>query len=269
MAYFLTNNLLDDATITFAVGGEDSEFTFAKCFDGNPSTGFKPSTNSTTILLHFSGNQSISAVGLFNSRDSAITLTLSTATTADLTDVASGDWTEMTFDKSGQNNLTSPSTTVSVASGRSSFVGIDDTVSNVRSIKIEFSGLSPTDDVLNHLFLSSHVEIDISHPYMPPMFQLFETTMKRNNNGNPLVSDKFKAPSKLTFNIKQKTQTEMKTIVNSLGDLYKPFMVSTSYDLTSETKGNAYYCILDKNLAQPKYTNPTVMSWQIKVLGYV
>ena len=60
----------------------------------------------------------------------------------------------------------------------------------------------------------------------------------------------------------------MKSLIDDLGDLYVPFMVITSYDLPSEAKGRAYYCILDKDLDQPRYVKPRSMSWRIKVLGH-
>ncbi len=274
MAYFLTKNILDSGTVRlsgndFTAGSQQEDFPFSAAFDGNPSTGFKSgSATAPTIIINFPSGQDFNAIGVFSPRTTATTILVAHSTTADISSATDSNWVETPMNRAGNNTGVSK-VGMNISSLRSADVAITTTdLTGIRSLKFTFTNLDPQTDVITHMQVGQAVEVGISQPYNPPTFTTFQSTMKRNNKGNPLISDKLKAPSKVAFNITDLTEAEMKSLISDLGDLYVPFMVTTSYDLTSEIKGRAYYCILDRDLDQPRYVKPRSMSWRIKVLGH-
>lgn len=272
MAYLLTNNILTDRTssdVTISTGGQQSLFPFTKSFDGNPSTGFKSSTSTQpVVIINFPSVQRINALGIY-APDSSFSVSMATNDTS-TTDASHANWTNMVFDKSGNN--TGTLLTVTVASNTTSAaMGISNTTkTDTRAVKLTFTNLSSTDDVVNHIQIGEVDEINIKTPYKPNLFKNFDITQKRNNKGNPLISDRLPVPTKLSLNTIPMNQSDMQQLVlNTYQGLQgKGFMVCTSYDLTVENNTAAYYCVLDGNLAQPTFTSPTKMSWNIRALGY-
>ena len=272
MAYLLTNNILTDRTssdVTISTGGQQSLFPFTKSFDGNPSTGFKSSTSTQpVVIINFPSVQRINALGIY-APDSSFSVSMQTNDTS-TTDASHANWTNMVFDKSGSN--TGTLTTVSVANNTTSAaMGISNTTkTDTRAVKLTFTNLSSTDDVVNHIQIGEVREINITSPYNPNTFKNFELTQKRNNNGNPLISDRLPVATKVTLKTGLMTQSDMSQLVlNTYQGLQSGgFMVCTSYDLTVESNTAAYYCIVDKKLDQPKFIDSTNMTWTIKALGY-
>lgn len=137
---------------------------------------------------------------------------------------------------------------------------------------------------------------NLSAPFTPPLFASQESTMKRNNKGNPTLTDTRKVPTKLNLNI---ATMEFDDVINSLTDhdcymngdaVYNPpfaeyigyhvakypFFVmydtglSTDTDATVlEKRNRVYYCTVDRNLKQPAYSSPTTLKWRIPCMGYI
>ena len=273
MAYLLTNNVLTDRTssdVTFTTGAEQSLFPFTKAFDGNPSTGFKSSTSTNpVVIINFASVQTIDALGIYAPSDSSFSVALETNDTT-TTDASHANWTAVTFNKSGSN--TGTLTTVTVSNNTTSAaMGVSNTkTTDTRAVKLTFTNLSPTDDVVNHIQIGEAKLINIMSPYNPNTFKNFEFVQKRNNKGNPLISDRLPIPTKLTLKTSVMNQADMKTLASSTyqGLQSGGFMVCTSYDLTVEDNTAAYYCIVDKKLDQPKFVDIQSMTWTIKALGY-
>ena len=138
--------------------------------------------------------------------------------------------------------------------------------------------------------------IDISLPFVPPTFSPQEASIKRNNNGNHLISDVRKVPQKLQINLNHFSEADLylgsddaqTTIINGLSATY-PYAEYLGYFLSrhpfffmynkgASTDANSkqifdqekiYFCTVDKTLSQPKYSSPTLLSWTIKALGYM
>jgi len=273
MAYLLTNNVLSTSTVsatTFIAGSQETLFPFSRSYDGNPSTAYKSGSNTAPIIIiNFSSVQTIDSLGMFVSSDSAFTVALQTNDTV-TTSSTHANWTAVDFNKTGNNSASTTTLTVDNTTNRA-VMGVSNTkTTNTRSVKLTFSNFSGTTDVVNHIQIGEAKEINITTPYTPALFRNFDTTSKRNNKGNPLISDRVPIPKKLQLKTGLMTQTDMATLVNSTyaGLQGKGFMVCTSYDLTVESLTKAYYCVTDGVLAQPSFVEPTKLIWTIKALGY-
>lgn len=138
--------------------------------------------------------------------------------------------------------------------------------------------------------------INISAPFTPPSFTPYETTIKRNNKGNPLLSDTRKVPQKLNIKLNNLEESDLEskfdvafyTRINGQQKAYSmieylgyympryPFFVmytqgvsGESDSLIAEDRNRLYYCTIDKSLRQPSYSSPTLLNWNINAIGYI
>lgn len=138
--------------------------------------------------------------------------------------------------------------------------------------------------------------INVSAPFTPPNFTPYETTIKRNNKGNPLLSDTRKVPQKLNIKLNNFEESELEdttdvafttringeqkafSMIEYLG-YYMPrfpfFVMYTqgvsgeSDSLIAEDRNRLYYCTIDRSLRQPSYSSPTLLNWNINAIGYI
>ena len=137
---------------------------------------------------------------------------------------------------------------------------------------------------------------NLSAPFTPPLFAAHESTMKRNNKGNPTLTDTRKVPTKLSLNISTMEFDDV-TAALTYHDCYMngysvsnppfaeyigyhvakyPFFVMYDTGLSTDTdavilakRNRVYYCSIDKNLKQPAYNTPTTLNWKIPCMGYM
>jgi hypothetical protein len=138
--------------------------------------------------------------------------------------------------------------------------------------------------------------INVSAPFTPPNFTPYETTIKRNNKGNPLLSDTRKVPQKLNIklnnfeesDLEDTTDAAFNTRINGEQKAFSmieylgyymprfPFFVmytqgvsGESDSLIAEDRNRLYYCTIDRSLRQPSYSSPTLLNWNINAIGYI
>jgi len=138
--------------------------------------------------------------------------------------------------------------------------------------------------------------INVSAPFTPPSFTPYEATIKRNNNGNPLLSDTRKVPQKLNIKLNNFEESDLEdttdvafntsingdqkafSMIEYLGHfmprfpffvMYTQGVVGESDALIAEDRNRLYYCTIDKSLRQPSYSSPTLLNWNINAIGYI
>ena len=168
---------------------------------------------------------------------------------------------------------------------------------NARRIKITTVGWD-TDSYIS--IMSAGVWLDynvnISAPFTPPLTSLTEQMIKRNNNGNPLLNQVRKTPSKLSINLAPYEIDDLTTVVDSefntdirgqqirtgFSDYISyfasqyPFFVMYDLGLSSDSdsvkadkRNRIYYATIDKTVSQPRYSSPTTLNWRIPAIGYI
>jgi len=168
---------------------------------------------------------------------------------------------------------------------------------SVRSIKITTVGWT-TESYISIMSAGMWVTsgINISAPFTPPSFAPYEVAIKRNNKGNPLLSDTRKVPQKLNIKINNIQESDLEDttddafstsingeqkdwpMVEYLGYYLSryPFFAMYTQGVTGETdaqiaadRNRLYYCTIDRSLSQPAYSSPTLLNWNIKAIGYI
>ena len=272
MAYILSGETLKDKnpTVVFTSGGENTSFPFSNVWSGITSKGFKSNSGSSPVVILQGVTGDFNAIGIHGTSGSGYTVSVHYSPDANVSSASDSSWVEWSANKAG-SNTDGTSSTLTVDGNRSSNLLINNASNTMQCIKLTFVNFSTT-DVLNHVQVGNTTEIDISAPYNPPIFKVQKQTMRRNNKGLPLGSELIDEPVKLRLNIRNQTEAEMKALATQtfVNELYKnPFMLATSYDLTSETKKFAYLCTLDGTINQPRYRTSTHMEWIINAVGYV
>ena len=275
MAYILSGETLKDKnpTVVFTSGGENTSFPFSNVWSGITSKGFKSNSGTSPVVILQGVGGQFDAIGIYGTSgdDSGYTVTVHYSPNANVSSASDSSWVQWLGDKAGSNTTGGAVSQLTVDQNRSSNLLISHAKNTMQCIKLTFLNFSTT-DVLNHVQVGNTAEIDISAPYNPPLFKVQKQTMRRNNKGLPLGSELIDEPVKLKLNIRNQTEAQMKALATQtfVNELYKnPFMLATSYDLTSETKKFAYLCTLDGTINQPRYRTSTHMEWIINAVGYV
>ena len=170
-------------------------------------------------------------------------------------------------------------------------------VISARRIKITTVGWD-TDSYIS--IMSAGVWLDynvnISAPFTPPLTSLTEQMIRRNNNGNPLLNQVRKAPSKLSINLApyeiddltaqvssefntgirgQQIRTGFADYISYFASQF-PFFVMYDLGLSSDSdsvkadkRNRIYYASIDKTVSQPSYRSPTTLNWRIAAIGYI
>ena len=136
--------------------------------------------------------------------------------------------------------------------------------------------------------------VDISAPFTPPIYEPQMAEIKRNNKGNPLLTDTRKMPQKFSINLTTLTESDIfdaigftDTINGHSADYgfaeyfgyYLPrFPFYLMYDDGSAASTDAdtvarrnriWYAVIDNQSGQPAYNTPTTLNWRIPVVGYI
>jgi hypothetical protein len=136
--------------------------------------------------------------------------------------------------------------------------------------------------------------VNISAPFTPPIYEPQMAEIKRNNKGNPLLTDTRKMPQKFSINLATLTESDIfdaigfaDTINGHSADYgfaeyfgyYLPrFPFYLMYDDGSAASTDAdtvarrnriWYAVLDNQSRQPSYNTPTTLNWRIPVVGYI
>ncbi len=272
MAYVVVNNEAEGRVPNIAVGSEQSGFEFSKAIDGNPSTGFKNGSGTQPKVIIPLTGITFDTIAAYASRESSFTFSVKYTTTSNVTDPNDSSWVNFVADKAGSNVGSGNALSFNTISGSNAKMMITNTpLINVRGILLTFSSMDTTLDILQYFVIGDSYKIPISAPFNPPTFGVVETINKMNNKGAPLIQDVKPIPSKIRLNLRNQSESDMAThITNLKGIQNNPFFLTAGSDLLVHNNQSdaAYFCIVDKGLSQPRYTNPTTMSWSFNLLGY-
>lgn len=274
-------------TITTVSGGEKEGFEFVNMFDNNAHTSFKNNSSTQSVIkVDLGTTKSFNGFAIYGHN-----LTTSQAIKLEY---SLNDSSYSTFTDSAvypANGQISPSNN----NGEAFCVYLKGTPKVGRYWKITTVGWDP-DTFITTLALGSFVDhINISAPYTMPSFTPQMVATKRNNLGNLLSSDVTKIPQKLNINLNTLQESDLdatqsgitNTTINGRSATYSfvdylgyylsrfPFFVlhDDGGDGTNTEKridrDKIYFCTIDKSLRQPKWNNPTTLSWNIRAIGYI
>jgi len=286
---------------TIAVTGatEQAGYEFVNCIDDNAGTSFKVSGGQAVITITFDAQKLMNGFAIYGhnlTKDQGIKIEYDFDT--------SGGY--FLFDDSNYDGVYSE--TYKPADNSYKVFGAnftDNPVKLVRRLKITTVGWD-SDSYISILSMGMWVNegIEISAPYTPPFFATQENAMKRNNKGNPLLSDVKKVPQKLKINLNQYSEADLYSTLNytpqaSILDDYSkstingetknfPFVELVGYyasrhpffimhnvsesGTVAEQKAERdkmYFCTIDNSMAQPRFTSPTIINWSFSALGYM
>ena len=277
-------------TILYQAGAAASGHGFENCIDENAGTTFKiANSTQVRVKIAFPATLAMNGFAIYGhnlTKDQGVAIKYSTNTnntTADFED----DGSVYTHEYKPTDNLYRPFGAMWTDPSR--FV--------VRYLTIETIGWT-TESYISIMSAGMWVTsgINISAPFTPPSFAPYENSIKRNNKGNPLLSDVRKVPQKLNIKINKiqasdledTTDTAFSTSINGeqkdwpmveyLGYYLSryPFFTMYTQGVTGETgaqiaadRNRLYYCTIDKSLSQPAYSSPTLLNWNIKAIGYI
>ena len=272
MAYILSGEFLKEKnpTVVFTSGGENTSFPFSNVWNGITSKGFKSNSGVSPVIILHTGSIEIDSIGIYGTSGSRYDVEVEYSPNANVTSASDASWAVWNANKAGANS-TGSNNIMTISADSASDLIINNTQITMQSIKLTFLNFTPL-DVVNHIQIGNSTKINISAPFNPPMFKVKKQTMRKNNKGLPLGSELIDEPVKLNLRLKNLTEAEMKLLAKQefVNELYKtPFMLATSYDLTSEDRKTAYFCTLNGAINQPTYTTPTSMEWRINALGYM
>ena len=285
---------------TIAVTGatEQAGYEFVNCIDDNAGTSFKVSGGQAVITITFDTQKLFNGFAIYGhnlTKDQGIKIEYDDDTSGDI-DTA---FTSSQYDAGGTFKPTDNSYKVfgaNIVTGN--FFG-----KVARRLKITTVGWD-SDSYISILSMGSWVNngVEISAPYTPPFFAPQENAMKRNNKGNPLLSDVKKVPQKLKINLNQYSEADLFSTLHyspaQAGDYAKstingetkdyplvelvgyyasrhPFFlmhnrseVGTDAEQKAE-RDKMYFCTIDNSMAQPRFTSPTIINWSFSALGYM
>ena len=276
-------------TISYQTGAPATGHGFENCIDENAGTTFKIA-NSTQVKVKilFSGQARMNGFCIYGhnlTKNQGVAIKYSAgtgATTAEFED-AGGIYTH---EYKPADNLYKPFGAMWT-----------DGEYAVRYLTIETIGWT-TESYISIMSAGMWVTsgINVSAPFTPPSFTPYETTIKRNNKGNPLLSDARKVPQKLNIKLNSFEESDLEdtsdvafsTLINGEANTFKmidylghfmprfPFFVmytqgvsGESDSLIAEDRNRLYYCTIDRSLQQPSYSSPTLLNWNINAIGYI
>lgn len=291
---------------TIAVTGatEQAGYEFVNCIDENGGTAFKVSGGQAVITITFDSQKLLNGFAIFGHNlkfNQGIQVKFSTALTGDFFDFKATNAAEIGVYNS--EPVYNPSDNSYKAFG----CAFKQTFFLVRRLQITTVGWD-SESYISILSAGLWVNqgIDISAPFVPPMFAPQETVMKRNNKGNPLLSDVRAMPQKLKINMTQFSEDDLLLQIDNYKQVGSGLLDYTKSTINGETKNfplvelvghyvsrypfflmymqgtdgetdaqikadrdKIYYCTVDKSLKQPSYSSPTLLNWSINAIGYI
>ena len=275
---------------TIAVSGatEQAGYEFVNCIDENGGTAFKVTGGQAVITITFDAQKAMNGFAIYGHN-----LTKDQGIQIEWDDNDSGD-INIDFEDDGTvyTDIYKPTDNSYKVFG----AYINET-RTVRRLKITTVGWD-SETYISTLSMGMWVTqgIDISAPFVPPMFAPQETVMKRNNKGNPLLSDVRAMPQKLKINLTQFSEAELLAITDiaqattingetktfplveyvghyaSRYPFFFMYIQGVAGESAADRKANRnklYYCTVDKSLKQPSYSSPTLLNWSINAIGYM
>ena len=275
---------------TIAISGatEQAGYEFVNCIDENGGTAFKVSGGQAVITITFDAQKAMNGFAIYGHN---LTKTQGIQIEWDGND--SGD-INIDFEDDGTvyTDVYKPADNSYKVFG----AYINET-RDVRRLKITTVGWD-SESYISILSMGMWVTegIDISAPFIPPMYSPQESVMKRNNKGNTLLSDVRKTPQKLKINMTQFSEAELlstadaaqTTTINGETKAFPlveyvgyyaaryPFFFMYIQGIAGESaadrkanRDKLYYCTVDKSLKQPSYASPTLLNWSINAIGYM
>lgn len=277
-------------TIVYQAGAPATGHGFENCIDENAGTTFKiANSTQTVILITFPTILNMNGFCIYGhnlTKDQGITIDYDNDiilnTTTDFEDAGS----IYTNTYKPADNLYKPFGAMWTDSNK-----------EVRQLKITTVGWT-TESYISIMSAGMWVTsgINVSAPFTPPSFTPYETTIKRNNKGNPLLSDTRKVPQKLNIKLKNFEESDLEdttdvafttkikgeqkafSMIDYLGHFMPRFPFFVMYTqgvggesdaLIAEDRNRLYYCTIDKSLRQPSYSSPTLLNWNINAIGYI
>lgn len=292
-------------TIAITGATEQAGFEFVNCIDENGGTAFKVSGGQAVITITFDTQKLINGFAIFGHNlkvNQGIEIKLSSSLTGAFSDFDAGDSTEDEGIYSSEP-VFKPSDNSYKAFG----CAYKHTFFLIRRLQITTVGWD-SESFISILSAGLWVNqgINISAPFVPPMFAPQETVMKRNNKGNPLLSDVRAMPQKLKINMTQFSEDDLLLQVDNYNQVGSGLLDYTKSTINGETKNfplvelvghfvsrypfflmymqgvdgetdaqikadrsKIYYCTVDKSLKQPAYSSPTLLNWSINAIGYM
>ena len=275
-------------TITVTGATEQTGYEFVNCIDDNAGTSFKVSGGQAVITITFDSAKPMNGFAIYGHN-----LTKNQGIKVEYDTDASGDidtaFTSSQYDAGGTFKPADNSYKVFGAL-------LGGSTKIVRRLKITTVGWD-SDSYISSLAMGGWiVGIEISAPYTAPFFAPQENAIKRNNKGNPLLSDVKKVPQKLNVNLNQYSEDELFVATNALQSttingetktfplveyvgyyasrhpffiLHNQGVTSTNSEGTKSEIDKMYFCTIDKSMAQPRFTSPTLINWSFSALGYM
>jgi len=293
MGYILAKNELHHRywrsttkpTITISAGTEADGHGFLNSFDDNAATSLKIS-GSTQLVVEVVFGESVTMNGFaiyghnFNSNQ-GIKIEYDTAT----------DGTYLDFEDDGGLY---DGTYLAGDKFYRAYGAYIDKDQPLRRLKITTVGWD-VNTFMSNFAIGRWVDgIDISAPFTPPLYEPQMAEIKRNNKGNPLLTDTRKMPQKFSINLATLTEADLVSPVGFTDTInghsanygfseyfgyYLPrFPFYLMYDDGSAASTDAekasrrnriWYAVLDKQSRQPSYNTPTTLNWRIPVVGYI
>lgn len=274
---------------TIAVTGatEQAGYEFVNCIDDNAGTSFKVSGGQAVITITFDAQKLMNGFAIYGHN-----LTKTQGIKIEYDTDASGDidtaFTSSQYDAGGTFKPADNSYKVFGA-----YLGATQLVRRLKITTVGWDSDSYISIVSMGMWV--HQGVEISAPYTPPFFATQENAMKRNNKGNPLLSDVKKVPQNLKINLNQYSEDELlvatngaqTTTINGENKIF-PLVEYIGYYASrhpfylmhnqGETGTNAerkaerdkmYFCTIDNSMAQPRFTSPTIINWSFNALGYM
>jgi hypothetical protein len=280
-----TTTIASTETATY---GTEEGFAFGNCVDDNGATSFRAASGKQAfITITFPVSTTMNGFAIYGhnlTRFQKLRIKYDTDTSGSITSSFTGTPYSST-DYAPDDNLYKP------------FGAVFDTPLNVRRITIETIGWG-NNSYISILALGHWVTngINVTSPFTPPSFSPYESSIKRNNKGNFLMTDVKKVTQKLKINLTQFSEEDLYAVTDSaqytkINGLLTthPFIEYAGYFISRHpfffmyNNGNAaasgadkiidqqkiYFCTVDKGLQQPRFSSPTQLSWTIDAIGYI
>tara|TARA_R110000764_G_scaffold35177_7_gene78555 strand:+ start:2575 stop:3510 length:936 start_codon:yes stop_codon:yes gene_type:complete len=289
-------------TLSFISGGQQDGYEFINCLDNSSGTSFKVSGGTQAVIeITFPTTTKLNGLGVYGHN-----LALNQSLKIEYSGSTTGSYSlfKDTDEYNGRlvqhSHIYGPSRQ-GVAYGQflsGSMASVD--VKRLKITTINWTSDSYIQNFSMGMWITEGV--DIQAPFTPAYFQTVESSMKRNNKANPLITDLRKIPQKLKINFNQFSNDDLQT---SQGDVTKAtikgdyrnhplvyfmgyfmsrepfflmaevgqaptasFTIEDRNDINDE-RAKLYYCTTDKVLKQPRYTDGVTLTWQVGAAGYI
>lgn len=293
MAYILAKNDIHHAywrntskpvITSIALGVEADGHKFINSFDDNAATSFKiKDANQATFRVVFDSEITMNGFAVYGhnfSESQGLKIEYYSAADADYSD----------FEDTGSLY----NGTYTAGKFYRAFGAYIDQDVAVKGLKITTVGWD-TNTFMSNFAIGRWVDgVNLTAPFTPPIYEPQMSEIKRNNKGNPLLTDTRKVPQKFSINMSKLIESDIFgatsftdsimgfSATHSFAEYFGyylprfPFFLmyddgtaaSTDADKIAR-RNRMWYCVIDKQSKQPSYNTPTTLNWRIPVVGYI